>query len=67
MEHRTLGARSANMENEGKLELVATLKIANNDELYRLVDFLNRSLKGHKLIFGLTKKGEQMTFSVYET
>ncbi len=55
------------MENEGKLELVATLKIANNDELYRLVDFLNRSLKGHKLIFGLTKKGEQMTFSVYET
>ena len=55
------------MSDAGKLELVATLKLKNNDELYRLVDFLNRSLKSHNLIFGLTKKGEEMTFSLYET
>lgn len=55
------------MEDRDKLELVATLKLSSNDEMYRLVDFLNRTLKRHKLIFGLTKKDEQMTFAVYET
>ncbi|MBS3948356.1 MAG: YpmA family protein [Dethiobacter sp.] len=54
------------MESRGKLELLATLKLAKNEELYLLVDFLNRNLKNHNLMFGLTKKGEQMTFSVYE-
>ncbi len=55
------------MGKEGKLELVATLKLDNNEELYRLVDFLNRNLKSYNLMFGLTKKGEEMTFSLYET
>lgn len=54
------------MENRGRLEPVATLKLQKNDELYRLVDFLNRNLKAHNLMFGLTKKGEEMTISVYE-
>ena len=55
------------MEKEGKLELIATLKLKNNDELYRVVDFLNRNLKSYNLMFGLTKKGDEMTFSLYET
>lgn len=55
------------MENEGKLELVGTLKLKHNDELYRLVDFLNRSLRDHNLIFGLSKKEDGMVFSIYET
>jgi len=55
------------MVKEGKLELVATLKMENNDELYRLVDFLNRNLKSYNLMFGLTKKGEGMAVSLYET
>jgi len=55
------------MENRDKLELVATMKLSCNDELYRLVDFLNRTLKNHNLIFGLTKRGEQMSLTVYET
>lgn len=54
------------MENRGKLELVANLKLKNNEEFYRVVDFLNRSLKSSNLMFGLTKKDEEMTFSIYE-
>lgn len=54
------------MESRGKLELMATLKLKNNDELYRVVDFLNRNLKSHNVMFGLTKKDEEMTLSVYE-
>jgi hypothetical protein len=56
----------ATMESRGKLELMATLKLKNNDELYRLVDFLNRNLKSYNVMFGLTKKNEEMTFSLYE-
>lgn len=52
---------------KGKLELVATLKLKENEELYRLVDFLNRNLKSQNVMFGLSKKGEEMTFSIYET
>jgi hypothetical protein len=55
------------MENKGKRELVATLKLKNNEELYRVVDFLNRNLKSYNLMFGLSKKEEEMTFSLYET
>lgn len=54
------------MENNGKLELMATLKLKENNELYKVVDFLNRNLKTYNLMFGLTKKGEEMTFSLYE-
>ena len=54
------------MESRGKLELMATLKLKNNAELYRLVDFLNRNLKSYNVMFGLTKKNEEMTFSLYE-
>lgn len=55
------------MNDQGKLELMGTLKLKQNDELYRLVDFLNRSLKEYNLIFGLTKKEDGMVFSIYET
>ncbi|MBT9140114.1 MAG: hypothetical protein DDT30_00687 [Dehalococcoidia bacterium] len=54
------------MENKGKLELMATLKLKNNEEIFRVVDFLNRNLKSHNLTFGLTKKDDELTFSIYE-
>lgn len=50
----------------GKLELVALQKVAANPELYKVVDFLNKSLKNYHLMFGLTKTAESMTISVYE-
>jgi len=54
------------MEKEGKLELIATQKVKSNPELYKVVDFLNKNLKSYKLMFGLSKKGEEMIISLYE-
>lgn len=54
------------MDKRGPI-LIATLNISYNDELYRLVDFLNRNLKDRQLMFGLSKnEEEQMTFSIYK-
>ncbi|TGE32392.1 YpmA family protein [Desulfosporosinus sp. Sb-LF] len=51
---------------QGKIELIATLRLGLNGELYKIVDFLNKNLKDHRLMFGLTKKDDKMVISVYE-
>lgn len=51
---------------KGKLELIATQRLDLNGELYKVVDFLNKNLKEHRLMFGLTKKDDKMIISVYE-
>lgn len=53
-------------DHQGKLELIATQRIGVNGELYKIVDFLNKNLKNHRLMFGLTKKEDTMVISVYE-
>ena len=53
-------------KNKGRLELIAACKVQANSELYKIIDFLNRNLKDHQVMFGLTKKDEIMTVSVYE-
>lgn len=53
-------------DRQGKLELIATQRIGVNSELYKVVDFLNKNLKDHRLMFGLTKKEDKMVISVYE-
>ncbi len=52
----------------GKLELIALKHFAPWDELYQVVDFLNKSLKDRHLMFGLKKdeQTKQMTITVYE-
>jgi len=53
----------------GKLELMAVKSFKANDEMYKIIDFLNKTLKGRHVIFGLTKdtaKGS-MSISIYET
>lgn len=52
--------------NADKLELLAKKKFSNYDEMYLVVDFLNKTLKHKKVMFGLSKKEDQMTFSIYE-
>jgi len=54
------------MERREKLELMAKLKLKSNEEFYLVVNFLNQNLKSHNLMFGLAKKGDEMTFSIYE-
>jgi len=51
---------------EEKLELIATQTVPYNDDLYILVDFLNRTLKHKKLIFGVAQRNEDMIVSIYE-
>ena len=50
----------------GKIELIATQKVGLNGELYKVVDFLNKNLKGYKLMFGLSKKDDEMIITIYE-
>lgn len=52
---------------DGKLELIAAKNFSSWDELYKVVDFLNKSLKQYNLMFGLKNAGEnRMTITVYE-
>ncbi|MDI3535391.1 MAG: hypothetical protein PWQ82_1756 [Thermosediminibacterales bacterium] len=56
------------MDNKGKLELIAEKKLSVNEELYQLINFLNKNLKDKNLIFGLSKINEKtMVIKIYET
>lgn len=61
MEHGETGS--------GKLELIAVKSFAVDDEMYKVVDFLNKSLKGRNLMFGMTRNSNEntVTISIYET
>ncbi|AEE91478.1 conserved protein of unknown function [Tepidanaerobacter acetatoxydans Re1] len=50
-----------------KLELIAKKEITYNDELYKLVDFLNKNLKNKQIIIGISKKNNKAIISIYET
>jgi hypothetical protein len=56
------------VRNEEKLGLVATKTFKPYDEMYKVVDFLNKNLKDRQLLFGLTRDvpGEEMIISIYE-
>ena len=55
-------------KDSGKLELIAFKSFSANDELAYVVDFLNKSLKDKKIMFGLTKdkKTSRMTINIYD-
>ncbi len=53
--------------NKEKLELIATKTFKQYDEMYKVVDFLNKTLKHKKLMFGLTKNDNgSMNVTIYE-
>ncbi|MBO8138040.1 MAG: YpmA family protein [Desulfotomaculum sp.] len=52
---------------EPKLELIAHKSFSYYSDMYKVVDFLNKTLKDKKLIFGLTKDKDKMTINIYET
>ncbi|ATW24341.1 YpmA family protein [Candidatus Formimonas warabiya] len=51
----------------GKMELIAVKNFPAWDDLYQVVDFLNKSLKQYHLMFGLknTEQGS-MAITIYE-
>lgn len=54
------------MKDNQKLELISAKKVTYNEELYMIVDFLNKSLKDKGLVFGLTLEDkDKAVISVY--
>lgn len=53
----------------GKLELIAVKSFKAYDDMYKIIDFLNKTLKNKHIIFGLTKDvaKDTMRISIYET
>jgi len=55
------------MQNKEGLRLMAVKDFDQGEELYNVVDFLNKSLKDKNLIFGIRKSGDKHTITIYET
>ena len=51
------------------LSVMASIDLAATEDLYLLVDFLNRNLKDKEVIFGLSKSHTegQFTITLYKT
>jgi hypothetical protein len=55
------------MNDNKRLEPLATKRLEYNEELYLLVDFLNKNLKDRNLIFGLTLEEDgKAVISIYD-
>lgn len=55
-------------DDKGKLELIAFKSFPSNPELIYIIDFLNKSLKEKKIMFGLSKDKakDEMIINIYE-
>lgn len=55
-------------EDKAKLELIAFKSFNAHPDLVYIIDFLNKSLKDKRIMFGLTKDREkdEMTINIYE-
>lgn len=53
---------------EDKLELIATKNFEYYEDMYKVVDFLNKNLKEHKVMLGLRQEKEdgRLSISIYE-
>jgi hypothetical protein len=55
---------------ESKIEILSTINVEHSDDLYKIVDTLNRTLKRDNLMFGLALDEEnknQAVFTIYRT
>lgn len=46
---------------ESKIEILSTINVEHSDDLYKIVDTLNRTLKRDNLMFGLALDEENKT------
>jgi hypothetical protein len=53
---------------QGKLELIAFKSFSMYEDMYKVIDFLNKNLKDKKIMFGLTKNKSEnnLTITIYE-
>ncbi|MBD7945216.1 MULTISPECIES: YpmA family protein [Psychrobacillus] len=55
---------------ENKIEVISTVTVQYQSDLYKIVDALNRSLKEKDLMFGLAldkEDQEKAVFTIYRT
>ncbi|MGE8204302.1 YpmA family protein [Heyndrickxia sp. NPDC080065] len=55
---------------ESKIEVLSTIKVEYQTDMYKIVDSLNRTLKSEDLMFGLALDSEDKTkaiFTIYRT
>ncbi|WP_077616329.1 YpmA family protein [Caenibacillus caldisaponilyticus] len=53
-----------------KIETLASVTVERSDDLYKIVDILNRTLKSRDLMFGLAldpSDRQKMVFTIYRT
>ncbi|MBX6395467.1 MAG: YpmA family protein [Alicyclobacillaceae bacterium] len=55
------------MEDQGQLKVLGVFRTEGSEDLYKLVDFLNRTLKEQGLVFGMARGDEpgQYVITVY--
>lgn len=54
-------------ENHGKLEVIASRTFPHYDEMYQIIDFLNKNLKDKGVMLGLRKEKAKggLNISIY--
>jgi hypothetical protein len=55
------------LSNHREMNLMAVKEFEENEDTYKIIDFLNKNLKEEGYIFGLTKKENKDTISIYKT
>lgn len=49
-----------------KLELVATKEFLHYEDMYKVVDFLNKNLSEYDIVFGITEKDGKSIINIYK-
>jgi len=49
----------------GNVEVLSTIRIQYSEDLYKIVDLLNRTLKRENLMFGLALDKENPSFAIF--
>lgn len=49
-----------------KLEIIGTKEFAYYEEMYKVIDFLNKNLSNKDIVFGLAEKNGKHIVSIYK-
>jgi Protein of unknown function (DUF4264) len=49
-----------------KLNLIATKELEKYEDMYKIVDFLNKNLMDLHLVFGMSEKSDKYIISIYK-
>lgn len=51
---------------KNKLEIIGTKEFIYYEEMYKVIDFLNKNLSDKDIVFGLTEKNGKHILSIYK-